>query len=159
MNESEAARQSTAAYRAAEPLIAEFVTHDVSGAPRILRHGREGMTRSSLIWLVVLAALMVLIEVVLGWSVLPLSYEPAVAYVWIEVPIYLTAVVVILRDRGDQHPLPSGHDLHPARRGGLSGHADPRRTRVHGHATAMSGTVACKAQGSTRTFTSPRTRP
>ena len=51
-------------------------------------------------WLVVLAALMIVLQVVLGWSVLPVSYD-AVSYIWVEVPIYLAAVVVVLRDRGD----------------------------------------------------------
>ncbi|MCX8253712.1 hypothetical protein RHAL1_03369 [Beijerinckiaceae bacterium RH AL1] len=59
------------------------------------------MTRRTLVWLVVLAALIFVLQAVLGWSVLPASFEPAAAYVWLEMPLYIAAVVLVLRDRGN----------------------------------------------------------
>jgi hypothetical protein len=59
------------------------------------------MTRRSLIWLAVLALLMIAFQAVIGWSVLPDSYDAVINYMWIEVPIYTVAVIVTLRDKGD----------------------------------------------------------
>ncbi len=58
------------------------------------------MTRGSLLWLAGLAALTLAVEIILGWSILPDSWDPIVNYMWVEVPIYVAAVVVVLRDKG-----------------------------------------------------------
>ena len=58
------------------------------------------MTRRSLLYLVALAVLTVVVEIILGWSILPDSYDSIVNYLWVEVPIYVIAVVVVLRDKG-----------------------------------------------------------
>ena len=58
------------------------------------------MTRRSLLWLAGLAALTIVVEIVLGWSILPDSYDSIVNYLWVEVPIYAVAVIVVLRDKG-----------------------------------------------------------
>ena len=57
------------------------------------------MTRRSLIALTILAALTIVVEAVIGWSILPDSYDSIINYMWIEVPIYALAVVVVLRDK------------------------------------------------------------
>ncbi len=59
------------------------------------------MTRRSLFQLAVLAALLIVVHAILGWSILPDSLDAVVNFTWVEVPIYLAAVVVVLRDRGE----------------------------------------------------------
>lgn len=59
------------------------------------------MTRRSLALLAAIAVLMIVVEAVIGWSVLPDSFDAVINLVWIEVPLYIAAVVVVLRDRGD----------------------------------------------------------
>ena len=59
------------------------------------------MTRSTLISLTFLAALLIVVHAILGWSILPDSVDSVVNFTWVEVPIYLVAAVVVLRDRGD----------------------------------------------------------
>ena len=58
------------------------------------------MTRRSLLWLAGLAASMIVVQIVIGWSILPDSYDSIVNYMWVEVPIYAVAVIVVLRDKG-----------------------------------------------------------
>ncbi len=58
------------------------------------------MTRRALITLAVVAALMIVIEGVIGWSVLPDSYDAVINLVWLEAPLYIVAVVMVLRDEG-----------------------------------------------------------
>ena len=58
------------------------------------------MSRRSLIWLAGLAALTIIVHAVIGWSILPDSYDSIVNYMWVEVPIYALAVVIVLRDKG-----------------------------------------------------------
>ena len=58
------------------------------------------MTLRSLLWLAALAALTIAVEIIIGWSILPDSYDSIVNYLWVEVPIYAFAVIVVLRDKG-----------------------------------------------------------
>lgn len=58
------------------------------------------MTRRALLWLVGLAVPMIAVQVVLAWSILPDSYDAIVNFMWVEVPLYAVAVIVVLRDRG-----------------------------------------------------------
>ena len=57
------------------------------------------MTRRSLFWLTGLAALTMAVEIILGWSILPDSYDTIVNYMWVEVPIYVAAVIVVFCDK------------------------------------------------------------
>ena len=59
------------------------------------------MTRTTLTRLAAIAAILMVVHAVLGWSILPDSVDSVVNFTWVEVPIYLIAVVVVLRDESD----------------------------------------------------------
>ena len=63
-----------------------------------------GMTRRSLIWLTALATLLVAVHAVIASRFGVDADDLIIDYTWVEVPIYLAAVLVVLFDRGEDAP-------------------------------------------------------